>query len=226
MAIQLRKGETINLTMEAPTLNKIRVGLGWDAGITGHGPQSPWRKVAQTINNFFVRLGWAAGSTGDGPKSPCYLDLDAYCFLLNAQGKCRDERDMVFYQSANRNHFEGAVAQNDYDLFGDGDDESIKVQLDKVNANIERLVFVVSIYAAPQRKQTFGMVKNAFIRLINEETGEELCRADLSDQFSVETSLNFAELYRLNGEWNFKIVSQGYQAGLEKFVSDFGLQLT
>jgi tellurium resistance protein TerD len=193
MAIQLRKGENINLTKVAPTLNMVLVGLGWDARST------------------------------DGTA----FDLDASCFLLNPQGKCRDDRDVVFYQPANLNHFEGAVAHTGDNKTGagDGDDESIKVQLDKVNAGIERLVFVVSIYEAIQRKQTFGMVNNAFIRLVNQETGEEVCRADLSEEFSVETSLNFAELYRLNGEWKFKIVSQGYQAGLEKFVTDFGLQL-
>ena len=193
MAIQLRKGENINLTKQAPTLNKIVVGLGWDARST------------------------------DGTG----FDLDASCFLLNGQGKCRDDRDVVFYQPGSLNHFEGAVAHTGDNKTGagDGDDESIKVQLDKMNAGIERLVFVVSIYEAIQRKQTFGMVNNAFIRLVNEETGEEVCRADLSEEFSVETSLNFAELYRLNGEWKFKIVSQGYQAGLEKFVTDFGLQV-
>ena len=193
MAIQLRKGQNINLTKEAPSLNKVLVGLGWDARST------------------------------DGKD----FDLDASCFLVTAEGKCRDDRDVVFYQPANLKHFEGAVSHTGDNKTGtgDGDDESIKVQLDKVNAAIARLVFVVSIYEAPERKQTFGMVNNAFIRLVNEETGEEVCRADLSEDFSVETSVCFAELYRHNGEWKFKIVAQGHQAGLEKYVTDFGLTL-
>jgi len=195
MAIQLCKGESINLTEVAPALNKFLVGFSWN------GP-----------------------SIGDGQKSP-WLELDASCFLLNAQGKCRDVRDAVRYQSDNLKHFEGAVALTGDDSSYHGYDEPIKVQLDKVNANIERLVFVLSIYEAIHRKHSFSMVNNASICLVNEETGEEICRADLSEELSAETSLYFAELYRLNGEWNFKIVSQGYQAGRLKFVTDFGLQL-
>ena len=194
MAIQLRKGQNINLTKEAPSLNKVLVGLGWDARST------------------------------DGKD----FDLDASCFLLTAAGKCRDDRDMVFYQKGHLSHFEGAILHTGDNKTGAGagDDEQIKVELGKLNAAVEKLVFVVSIYEAVDRKQSFGMVSNAFIRLVNEETGEEVCRADLSEDFSVETSLCFAELYKHNGEWKFKIISQGHKAGLEKFCADYGLEVS
>ena len=193
MAIQLRKGQNINLTKDAPSLVHTLVGLGWDARGT------------------------------DGAD----FDLDASCFLLGASGKCRDDRDMVYYQPKFLAHFEGAVKHNGDNKTGagEGDDESIKVDLSKVSAAVEKIDFVVSIYDAVNRKQNFGMVNNAYIRLVNEDTGEEVCRADLSEDFSIETSVCFAELYRYNGEWKFKIVAQGYQAGLEKFVVDYGLEV-
>ncbi len=193
MPIQLSKGGNINLSKEAPTLNKILVGLGWDARST------------------------------DGQA----FDLDASAFLLTASGKCRDEHDLVFYNPDNLVHPDGSVTHTGDNRTGagEGDDEAIKVDLSKVNPAISKIVFVVSIYDAPARKQSFGQVNNAYIRLVNEDTGVEVVRADLSEDFSTETSVNFAELYRYNGEWKFKIVSQGYREGLEKFVLDYGLTL-
>lgn len=179
-------------------------------------------KEDPSLTKILVGLGWDVRKS-DGAD----FDLDASAFLLTAAGKCRDDRDMVFYQPSNLKHPDGSVTHTGDNRTGagDGDDEAIKVDLAKVNPAIEKIVFVVSIYDAVARKQSFGMVNNAFIRLVNEETGIEICRADLSEDFSVETSLNFAELYRYNGQWKFKIVSQGYKAGLEKFVTDYGLQL-
>lgn len=179
-------------------------------------------KEDPSLTKILVGLGWDVRKS-DGAD----FDLDASAFLLTASGKCRDDHDMVFYQPSNLKHPDGSVIHTGDNRTGagDGDDEAIKVDLAKVNPAIEKIVFVVSIYDAVTRKQSFGMVNNAFIRLVNEETGIEICRADLSEDFSVETSLNFAELYRHNGQWKFKIVSQGYKAGLEKFVTDYGLQL-
>jgi tellurium resistance protein TerD len=169
-----------------------------------------------------VGLGWDARST-DGQD----FDLDASAFLLLASGKCRNDHDMVYYNEAYLKHPEGSVTHTGDNRTGqgDGDDESIKVELSKVNAAIQKIVFVVSIYDAIARKQSFGHVNNAYIRLVNEDTGVEICRADLSEDFSTETSLNFAELYKVGADWKFKIVAQGYKAGLEKFVTEFGLSV-
>jgi len=171
MAIQLRKGENINLTKQAPTLNKIVVGLGWDARST------------------------------DGKD----FDLDASCFLLTAAGKCRDDRDMVFYQKGHLSHFEGAVLHTGDNKTGAGagDDEQIKVDLGAVDAAVKHIVFAVTSY----RGQKFTSVKNAFVRIVDEATGKELCRYSLSDQFP-NTGVIMARLYRHNGEWKFAAIGE------------------
>lgn len=178
-------------------------------------------KTEPGLQKVLVGLGWDTRKT-DGKA----FDLDASCFLVTPAGKCRDDRDVVYYDPGHLSHPDGSVKHHgdNRDGQGDGDDEKISVDLTKVAAGIQKLVFVVSIYDAVDRKQTFGMVNNAYIRLVNEATGVEVCKADLSEDFSVETSVCFAELYRTDaGEWKFKNVGQGYKDGLEKFVVDFGL---
>lgn len=190
MAIQLSKGQRIDLTKDNPTLNNIVIGLGWD------------------VKNF------------DGGSE---FDLDASAFLLNDQGKCRQELDFIFYN--NLKSVEGSVEHTGDNRTGegDGDDEQIKVHLNKVPADVSRIAFTVTIHDAENRHQNFGQVVNAFVRLVDEDTSTEILRFDLGEDFSIETAVVFCELYRHGAEWKFNAVGSGYQGGLGALVEAYGL---
>ncbi len=175
-------------------------------------------KTAPGLDNITVGLGWDARST-DGAA----FDLDASVLLLTPEGKVRDGGDFVFYGQLA--HASGSVTHQGDNLTGEGagDDEQISVVLSKVPAEIDRIVVTVSIYEGAERGQNFGQVRNAFIRLVNAGSNEEVVRYDLSEDYATETALNFAELYRNNGEWKFKAVGQGYFDGLGGIARDFGV---
>ncbi len=132
---------------------------------------------------------------------------------------------MVFF--GNLQHKSGAVLHMGDNLTGagDGDDEQIKVDLSKVPADITKIAFTVTIYEAEQRRQNFGQVNNAFIRVYNEETGEELVRYDLGEDFSIETAVVFGELYKNNSEWKFNAIGCGYQGGLAALCANYGVEV-
>jgi tellurium resistance protein TerD len=165
-------------------------------------------------------LGWDANSR-DGSD----FDLDASVFLLGSNGKIAsgDERNFVFYN--NLTDPSGAVEHTGDNRTGagDGDDEMIKVDLQQIPASVVKVVFVVTIDEATERNQNFGQVNNAFIRLVDESTGDEKYRYDLTEDFSTETALCFAELYRNNDDWKFRATGTGYGGGLAKFCDEYGV---
>lgn len=177
-------------------------------------------KSAPGLTKALLGLGWDARST-DGAA----FDLDASALLLAADGKVRSDADFVFY--GNKATADGSVSHGGDNLTGagDGDDEQITIDLSTVPADIERVALVVSIYEAAERSQTFGQVRNAFIRLANAETGAEEVRYDLSEDYSTETAVIFAEVYRNNGEWKFKAIGQGFGDGLGGVARDFGVSV-
>ncbi|ALQ61499.1 TerD family protein [Aeromonas hydrophila] len=175
-------------------------------------------KTDPTMKRVLVGLGWDARST-DGQD----FDLDASAFLLNASGKARSPADFIFYN--NLSSVEGAVKHTGDNRTGegDGDDESLKINLDLVPADVAKIVFVVTIHDAATRGQNFGQVSGAFIRLVNEDSQKEVTRYDLSEDASTETAMLFAELYRHNGEWKFKAIGQGYKGGLASVCAEYGI---
>lgn len=177
-------------------------------------------KSAPGLTKALLGLGWDARST-DGAA----FDLDASALLLGANGKVRSDADFVFY--GNKATADGSVTHGGDNLTGegDGDDETITVDLTKVPADVERIALVVSIYEANERSQTFGQVRNAFIRLANADTNTEEVRYDLSEDYSTETAVIFAEVYRNNGEWKFKAIGQGFGDGLAGVARDFGVSV-
>ena len=191
MAISLSKGGNVNLSKESPGLNKIVVGLGWDARAT------------------------------DGAA----FDLDASAFLVKLDGKVRSDSDFCFYN--NKVVADGAVqhAGDNTTGAGEGDDETIKVELSKIPADLDKVVFAVTIHEAETRKQNFGQVNHAYIRVVNEEGGQEIARYDLSEDASVETSMIFGEIYRIGADWKFKAVGQGFAGGLGPLASSFGVSV-
>ena len=192
MAINLTKGQKVELTKGNPSLKRLMVGSGWDT------------------NRY------------DGGAD---FDLDAAAFLLGPDGKVPVDADFVFY--GNLKHVSGAVAHMGDNLTGegDGDDEQILVDLTLVPANIERIAFTVTIYEAEQRRQNFGQVSNSFIRIVDEETNQEIIRYDLGEDFSIETAVVVGELYRHNGEWKFNAIGSGFQGGLAALCRNYGVNV-
>jgi tellurium resistance protein TerD len=168
-------------------------------------------------------LGWDVNSFDNGAE----FDLDASVFMLGPGDKLQKDEDFIFYN--NQKHASGAVTHSGDNRTGagEGDDESIYIDFTKVPSNIEKLAFVVTIHEAEARKQNFGMVNNAFIRLLSletagAETGKEELRFDLSEDYSTETAILVAEIYRHNGEWKFAAKGDGFAGGLEAFVRKYG----
>lgn len=175
-------------------------------------------KEAPTMTNVLIGLGWDDRST-DGQD----FDLDASAFLLTANGKVRGDADFIFYN--NLKSSDGSVMHTGDNRTGegDGDDESLKIKLPMIPAEIDKIVFVVTIHDAQARRQSFGQVANAFIRLVNDDTGVEIARYDLSEDASTETAMLFGELYRHNDEWKFRAVGQGYVGGLSSVCAQYGI---
>jgi tellurium resistance protein TerD len=170
------------------------------------------------LSKIVVGLGWDTRAT-DGAD----FDLDASAFMLTEVGKVRSDSDFVFYNCLKSP--EGSVEHTGDNLTGEGegDDESIKVDLGRVPPEIQKLAITVTIHDADARRQNFGMVENAFIRIVNELTGREITRFDLSEDSSMETALIFGEVYRHGGEWKFRAVGQGFKGGLAPLARNFGV---
>jgi len=197
MAVNLQKGQKISLEKEAGTkLNSVVMGLGWDAAKKG---------------------GFLSGLFGGGSGE---IDLDASCFMFDEHNELVD---LVFF-----NHLrseDGSIQHSGDNRTGDGDgdDESVIVELEKVPANIKSLFVTVTIHDAETRRQHFGQVSNAFVRLVNHETGQEVLRFDLSEDYSTETAMVFGEVYRHNGDWKFRAIGQGYTGGLLALCNQYGV---
>ncbi|MFF4871832.1 TerD family protein [Streptomyces sp. NPDC090109] len=177
-------------------------------------------KEAPGLTAVVVGLGWDVRTTTGSD-----YDLDASALLLNEAGKVVSDRHFVFYN--NLTSPDGSVEHTGDNLTGegDGDDESVKVALSAVPAEIQRIVFPVSIHDAANRGQSFGQVRNAFIRVVNQADGAELARYDLSEDAATETAMVFGELYRHGAEWKFRAVGQGYASGLAGIAADFGVNV-
>ena len=176
-------------------------------------------KEAPGMTKVLVGLGWDARST-DGTE----FDLDASAFLLKADGKVRADSDFIFYNQLKS--VDGSVEHTGDNRTGegDGDDEAIKVDLSKIPADIDKITFTVTIHEAEARRQSFGQVRNAFIRIVNQDTNVEVGRYDLAEDASTETAMIFAELYRHGTEWKFRAVGQGFKGGLKPLAESFGLK--
>jgi len=173
------------------------------------------------LTKILIGLGWDTNKY-DGSAD---FDLDAAAFLLGESGKVNNDADFIFYN--NLKDASGSVVHLGDNLTGegDGDDEQLKIELSKVPQNISKISFTVTINDAEARKQNFGQVSNAFIRVCNGETGAELIRYDLGEDFSVETAVVVAELYRNGTEWKFNAIGSGFHGGLEALCKNFGVSV-
>lgn len=181
MSVNLQKGQKVDLTKGNVGLKALVVGLGWD-------------EAPRKFSLFSRRED---------------IDCDASAILINAQsGKLFGPVDVVYY--GNLTHKSGALRHCGDNLTGagDGDDEQIIVELNKVPADYSKIVFVVTIYKARERNQQFGMIRNAFIRIVDADNGKELCRYNLSENYEGKTAMIFGEVYRHNGEWKFGAIGE------------------
>lgn len=176
-------------------------------------------KTNPGLTKILVGLGWDTNKYDGGSD----FDLDSAAFLLDDSGKAPTEKEFIFY--GNLSHSSGSVVHLGDNLTGagDGDDEQIKVDLSLVPSNISKIAFTVTIYDSETRKQNFGQVSNAFIRIIDEANGTELMRFDLGEDFSIETAVVIAELYRNNSEWKFNAIGAGFGGGLAALCQNYGL---
>ena len=173
------------------------------------------------LKSIMVGLGWDVNAFDSGTD----FDLDAAAFMCGSNGKCPTEKEFVFY--GNLEHGSGSVKHMGDNLTGegDGDDEQILIDLSKVPSNVEKIAFTVTIYDADQRRQNFGQVSNAYIRIVDDATNTELIRYDLGEDFSIETAVVVGELYRHNGEWKFNAIGRGFQGGLAALCAHYGIDV-
>lgn len=177
-------------------------------------------KEAPTLKKVHVGLGWDERAT-DGSE----FDLDASAFLLNDQGKVRSDSDFIFYNQLESTDGSVKHTGDNRTGVGEGDDEVILLSLDGIPGDVHKIAFTVTIHDAEKRQQNFGQVANAFIRLVNAETNEEVVRYDLTEDSSIETALIFGEIYRHNEEWRFSAVGQGYAGGLASLCQQYGVNV-
>ncbi|KPI21766.1 MULTISPECIES: TerD family protein [unclassified Streptomyces] len=177
-------------------------------------------KAAPNLTAVIVGLGWDARTT-----TGVDFDLDASAILTNDQGKVANDSNFVFFN--NLKSPDGSVEHTGDNTTGEGegDDEAIKVNLAGVPGDVAKIVFPVSIYEAESRQQSFGQVRNAYIRVVNQADNSELARYDLSEDASTETAMVFGELYRNGAEWKFRAIGQGYASGLRGIAQDFGVNV-
>jgi tellurium resistance protein TerD len=177
-------------------------------------------KIAPSLTSVAVGLGWDTRTT-----SGADFDLDASALLCGESGKVVDDQHFVFFN--NLASPDGSVEHTGDNLTGEGegDDETINVDLSRVPSGVTKIVFPVSIYDAEARQQSFGQVVNAFIRIVDRSNDTELARYDLTEDASTETAMIFGELYRYGGEWKFRAIGQGYASGLAGIARDYGVNV-
>ncbi len=184
------------------------------------GNVSLTKEAGGTLTAVTVGLGWDARTTTGAD-----FDLDASALLCNAAGKVRSDADFIFYNQLSST--DGSVTHQGDNLTGDGDgdDEQVKISLATVPADVTKVVFAVSIHEAQARGQSFGQVRNAFIRVVNDAGGAELARYDLSEDASTETAMVFGEVYRADGGWKMRAIGQGFSSGLRGIATDYGVSI-
>lgn len=173
------------------------------------------------LSKIIVGLGWDVNKYDGGSA----FDLDTAAFMLGSNGKVQGDSDFVFYN--NLKHSSGSVQHMGDNLtgVGEGDDEQIRVELSKVPAGIDKIAFTATIHEAEERKQNFGQVSNAYIRIIDEAKNQELIRYDLGEDFSIETAVVVGELYRQGSEWKFNAIGSGFKGGLRALCQNFGVNV-
>ncbi len=194
MAISLQKGQKISLAKVAA-----------DAGIQGG------------LTKIFCGLGWDCKRFDGGAD----FDLDASVFMCDVNGKVTKDSNFIFYNNKTAPGIEH-MGDNRTGA-GDGDDEVIKIDLTAIEPDVEKIAFTVTIDQADTRKQNFGMVENSYIRVVDEATGTELVRYDLGEDYSIETAVVVAELYRSGAEWKFNAIGSGFSGGLAALCNNYGL---
>lgn len=177
-------------------------------------------KTDPTLVRILIGLGWDERAT-DGAS----FDLDASAFLLTASGRVRGDHDFIFYNQLKSQDGSVEHTGDNRSGQGDGDDESLLVDLSKVSPEVEKIAVTVTIHDAQSRGQNFGQIANAFIRVVNQDSGIEIVRFDLAEDYSTETAMVFGEVYRHNGEWKFRAVGQGYAGGLAAMCQQYGIQV-
>ena len=177
-------------------------------------------KTDPTLVRILIGLGWDERAT-DGAS----FDLDASAFLLTASGKVRGDHDFIFYNQLKSQDGSVEHTGDNRSGQGDGEDESLLVDLSKVSPEVEKIAVTVTIHDAQSRGQNFGQIANAFIRVVNQDSGIEIVRFDLAEDYSTETAMVFGEVYRHNGEWKFRAVGQGYAGGLAAMCQQYGIQV-
>lgn len=207
MSVNLQKGQKVDLTKGNAGLRRVMVGLGWD--------EAEQPQASGLFGSLF----------GGGQKQD--IDCDAIAFLLDSNAKIARRSDVVFFN--NLRHDSGCVIHQGDNLTGagDGDDEQIMIDLAGLPSRYDRVVILVSIYQATNRKQQFGMIKNAFIRLVDADTNKELCIYNLSENYQGMTAMIFGEVYRYNGEWKFNAIGQPLQIwSVAQLAERYGLPLS
>jgi tellurium resistance protein TerD len=177
-------------------------------------------KEAPGLSHIKIGLGWDARVT-DGVS----FDLDAVGFLLKATGKVTSDNGFIFYNHKTSECGSVTHQGDNKTGEGEGDDESITVDLAKVPTEIDKLVIAVTIDKAEEKNQNFGQVSNAFVRVINDDNNTEIARYDLSEDASIETAIIFGELYRHGSDWKFRAVGQGFAGGLGPLAISYGVSV-
>ena len=192
MAINLVKGQKIDLTKGNPSLKKVIIGLGWDTNKYSGGFD---------------------------------FDLDASVFLVGSNGRTNHDEDFIFYNNL-KSRNEAVIHTGDNRTGeGDGDDEQILLEFAKMPVDVDKMAITVTIHEALERGQNFGQVSNAYVRVVNADTNEEVLRYDLGEDFSIETAIVVCEIYRNGGEWKFSAVGSGFQGGLGALCKNYGLDV-
>lgn len=175
-------------------------------------------KEAPGLKKVSIGLGWDTRAT-DGTE----FDLDGSAYLLKADGKVRSDSDFIFYNNLKSSDGSVVHSGDNRSGAGDGDDEKVMVELDKVPADVEKVAVCVTIHDAAARKQNFGMVSKAYVRCVNADTNAEIARYDLSEDGSTEDAMIFGEIYRAGGDWKFKAIGQGFKGGLGPLAKSMGV---
>ena len=178
-------------------------------------------KTNPGLSKVIVGLGWDTNKY-DGGKD---FDLDTSVFLLGDNGKVGSDSDFIFYNNTTGGNGSVVHTGDNRTGAGEGDDEQVNVELNQVPASVQRISFSITIHEAELRNQNFGQVSNAYVRILNGDSNQELIRYDLGEDFSIETALVVGELYRHNGEWKFSAIGSGFQGGLAALATNFGLQV-
>lgn len=175
------------------------------------------QRVNVELQKFTIGLGWDTNSSSTGVD----FDLDASAFILGENKKLLSDENFVFYN--NLKSPDGSVEHTGDNLTGEGegDDESIRIDLSKITPNAYEICFVVTIHKADERRQNFGQVHNSFIRIYNTDTNEEIMKYELEEDFSIETAVEFGRLYRRNGQWKFEAIGVGMKGGLQDYVNKY-----